>query len=108
MRLIPTGRNALPLLGSLSDVAFAIGAIASALECGSTGAMTGAAGYLLVLLSLVRRLKAERRFTVLREKARVTGLAVVFFVFDVGGVIKSDGPNFRRQNDLCRRRFALR
>ncbi len=100
--------DGLPLLRSGPNVAFAIGAIAFGLECGSAGAMTRAAGYLLVLLSLVWRLKPERCLTVLGEKARMTRLAVVLFAFRVGRVVKSDGSSFRRQNKLRRRRFALR
>ena len=100
--------DALPLLGTRSDVAFAIGAIALAFECSSAGAVTRTAGYLPVLFAFVRRLKAERCLTVLGEKAPMTRLAVVLFAFDVGRVVKSDGTDFRRQNELRRGHFALR
>ena len=88
--------------------ALASGAVSRGLEGVSAGTMAGTAGSHLVLLDLVRWLKADGRFGVLRENSRVASLAIVFFVFDMSGVVEGNISVLGSQDQLQRRLLVLR
>lgn len=89
-------------------MALAVGAVSLRLKGISAGTMAGTAGSHLVLRNFVRWLKADSRFGVLGEQSRVAHLAIVFFAFEMSGVVEDNISVLGGQNQLQRRLVVLR